>query len=176
MGRRGSAWPPCPLQEMLSEKPVDIQAQVWCAVMERGYRLPPVLDNEPTLHHFCGLDMRPGAPLLKAALQQGLNPRSKNTENQSALECALSVMAPSLYDAVALLDHDMALLDEPSSDGRTVYVVLLETLKGAQAHTVVGLDDPAVANLGARARAYRRGAQIDERLPAAEILEPRARF
>lgn len=176
VGGKVSQWPLCPLQELLSQKPVDVQARVWCAVLDNGYRLPAVLDEEPTLHHFCGLDMRPGAPLLKAALQQGLDPRALNAEHQTVLEGALSVISPSLYDAVVLLDHDLALLDDRSSDGRTVYVVLMETLKAAQSHTVVGLDDPMVANLGPRARAYRRSAQLNEGLPAAKPSGQRGRF
>lgn len=163
---RLSQWPACPLVELVTELTFPDQAPVWTAVLlRRRPVLPAQIDGAPALHYFCGLDDRPGAPALRAALALGLDPRAVNDQKQSVLELGCDIPAGSLDDWEALISHDITLVDEPSSDGRTVYALLVEALGKGSEWVVEQM--PAVQALQARLRAYRREQLLEEQLPAA---------
>lgn len=163
---RVSQWPACPLVELVTELTFTDQAPVWTAVLlRRRPALPAQIDGAPALHYFCGLDDRPGAPALRAALALGLDPRAVNDQKQSVLELGCDMPAGSLDDWEALVSHDITLVDEPSSDGRTVYALLMEALGRGSEWVVEQM--PAVQALQARLRAYRREQLLEEQLPAA---------
>lgn len=167
-------WPLCPLAELASAMEIGFQARTWTVVLAQGHRLPPMINDEPALHYFCGLDLRPGAPALVGALNQGLDPRARNQEGESALEASVLMPAPSVEDWMALVSHDIRLLDEPSSDGRTVYAVVVEGLRTLDLAMVE--DGAKVKAFGDQVRAHRRAQQLDEHLPAPKHPVAKERF
>ncbi len=170
-GAKLSQWPPCAVQALATRASIDVQSRVWVCALTKGYRPPPVLDGMPTAHYFCGMDLRPGAPVLKAALDAGYDPWATNDDKQTALEAAIVALLPSGEDWAALLNHDLTLLDAPSSDGRTVYAVLMDAFRSKvlEESGQTPATAPAAFAVWDRARAYRRSQQLDEHLPAFRV-------
>jgi len=162
-GARLAQWPECPTADLWEVAHVDVQARLWTHALGRGFRLPTVFRRAPALHFFCGMDLRLGAPVLKAALLAGYDPRAKNAEGQSALEHAIGLVASNPQDWAALLAHDLTLLDVASSDGRTVYACLMEAFAGPAIEEATGASleaQPSLMNLRQRVLAYRSSVDL----------------